>query len=74
MNSVFIWSSLPEESNEDDREKEKIHVVDKSYRDGVVGNCTILMGLDSLKLLIPCIGKSLIGYSLISKCSYTVYF
>lgn len=48
MTSVFIWSSLPEESNDDDTEK-KIHVVDRSYRDGVLESCTILMGLDSLK-------------------------
>lgn len=56
MNSVFIWIFLPEESSEDDTEKEKIHVVDKSYRDGGLGNCTILMGVDSLKLLSLCIG------------------
>lgn len=56
MNSVFIWLSLPEESNEDDTEKGKIHIVDKSYRDGVVGNCTTLLSLDSSKLLSLCIG------------------
>lgn len=50
MKSVFIWSSLPEENNEDDTGKEKIHV-DKSYRDAVGVTCTILMALDSLKLL-----------------------
>lgn len=38
------------------QKKENIHIVGRSYRDGVAGNCTILMGLDSLKLLSLCIG------------------
>lgn len=56
MINVFMWSSLPEESNEDDTGKENIHIVDKSYRDGVLESCIVLMGLDSLKLLRLCIG------------------